>query len=193
MPSSFGGHSQRLGVSPVIAKTPLACELPDQCARCRGIPRRDTAALKNRCRWPASVSLSPECALVLAVMGMIWRKSPPPADAGGAHPANHALVALTPMIVLLFGRGIAATLVVTVIVTFFPAFITIAQAWQRCRGHRWISWMSTAQPAAEAAHGQPADELAVSVRRRPAGGAGLAPRRDDLPSGWPRNMVWEIF
>ena len=31
------------------------------------------------------------------------------------------------MIVLLFGRGIAATLVVTVIVTFFPAFITIAQ------------------------------------------------------------------
>jgi sulfonate transport system permease protein len=37
------------------------------------------------------------------------------------------LVALTPMIVLLFGRGIAATLVVTVIVTFFPAFITIAQ------------------------------------------------------------------
>jgi sulfonate transport system permease protein len=37
------------------------------------------------------------------------------------------LVALTPMIVLLFGRGVAATLVVTVIVTFFPAFITIAQ------------------------------------------------------------------
>jgi ABC-type nitrate/sulfonate/bicarbonate transport system permease component len=37
------------------------------------------------------------------------------------------LVALTPMIVLLFGRGIAATLIITVIVTFFPAFITIAQ------------------------------------------------------------------
>jgi sulfonate transport system permease protein len=37
------------------------------------------------------------------------------------------LVALTPMIVLLSGRGIETTLVVTVIVTFFPAFITIAQ------------------------------------------------------------------
>jgi sulfonate transport system permease protein len=37
------------------------------------------------------------------------------------------LVALAPIIVLLFGRGIATTLVVTILVTFFPAFIAIAQ------------------------------------------------------------------
>ena len=37
------------------------------------------------------------------------------------------LVALAPIIVLLFGRGIAATLVITVTVTFFPALITLSQ------------------------------------------------------------------
>jgi ABC-type nitrate/sulfonate/bicarbonate transport system permease component len=37
------------------------------------------------------------------------------------------LVALTPLIVLIFGRGVTATLVITVSVTFFPAFVTIAQ------------------------------------------------------------------
>ncbi len=37
------------------------------------------------------------------------------------------LVALTPLIVLLFGRTATATLVVTVSVTFFPAFVTLAQ------------------------------------------------------------------
>ena len=37
------------------------------------------------------------------------------------------LVAPTPMIVLIFGRGVTTTLVVAVTVTFFPAFITIAR------------------------------------------------------------------
>lgn len=37
------------------------------------------------------------------------------------------LVALTPLIVLLFGRTEAATLVITISVTFFPAFVTLAQ------------------------------------------------------------------
>ena len=37
------------------------------------------------------------------------------------------LVALTPLVVLVFGRGTASILVVTVSVTFFPAFVTIAQ------------------------------------------------------------------
>lgn len=37
------------------------------------------------------------------------------------------LVALTPLIVLIFGRGMLTILVVTVSVTFFPAFITIMQ------------------------------------------------------------------
>lgn len=37
------------------------------------------------------------------------------------------LVALTPLIVLLLGRDVLATLAITVSVTFFPAFLTIAQ------------------------------------------------------------------
>ena len=37
------------------------------------------------------------------------------------------LVALTPLLVLLLGRGTALTLWVTISVTFFPAFVTIAQ------------------------------------------------------------------
>jgi ABC-type nitrate/sulfonate/bicarbonate transport system permease component len=37
------------------------------------------------------------------------------------------LVALTPLLVLLFGRGTGVMLVITVSVTFFPAFVTIAQ------------------------------------------------------------------
>ena len=37
------------------------------------------------------------------------------------------LVALTPLLVLLFGRGTAVMIVITVSVTFFPAFVTIAQ------------------------------------------------------------------
>jgi sulfonate transport system permease protein len=37
------------------------------------------------------------------------------------------LVALTPLVVLVFGRDTATILVITVSVTFFPAFVTIAQ------------------------------------------------------------------
>jgi ABC-type nitrate/sulfonate/bicarbonate transport system permease component len=37
------------------------------------------------------------------------------------------LVALTPLLVLLLGRGAAVTLWITISVTFFPAFVTIAQ------------------------------------------------------------------
>ncbi|MHC0053631.1 ABC transporter permease [Actibacterium sp. D379-3] len=37
------------------------------------------------------------------------------------------LVALTPLLVLIFGRGTALTMWVTISVTFFPAFVTLAQ------------------------------------------------------------------
>lgn len=37
------------------------------------------------------------------------------------------LVALTPLLVLIFGRGVSVTMWITVSVTFFPAFVTIAQ------------------------------------------------------------------
>jgi sulfonate transport system permease protein len=40
------------------------------------------------------------------------------------------LVALTPLLVLLLGRGTAVTLWITISVTFFPAFVTLAQGMQ---------------------------------------------------------------
>lgn len=66
-------------------------------------------------------------ALALAVLGMFWR-----ALAALLMPAalllqSMPLVALTPIISLLFGRGMTTTLIITVVVTFFPAYIIIAQ------------------------------------------------------------------
>jgi ABC-type nitrate/sulfonate/bicarbonate transport system permease component len=66
-------------------------------------------------------------ALTLAVLGTIWRSLSAMLMPAALILQTMPLVALTPMIVLLFGRGVATTLVVTVTVTFFPAFITISQ------------------------------------------------------------------
>ena len=66
-------------------------------------------------------------ALALAVIGTLWRELRVVLMPAALLLQTMPLVALTPIIVLLFGRGAAATLVVTVTVTFFPAYITIAQ------------------------------------------------------------------
>lgn len=66
-------------------------------------------------------------ALALAILGRVW-----PAVARTFLPIalvtqTMPLVALTPLLVLLLGRGVAVTVAITVSVTFFPAFVTIAQ------------------------------------------------------------------
>jgi ABC-type nitrate/sulfonate/bicarbonate transport system permease component len=66
-------------------------------------------------------------ALSLAVLSTLWRPLSAMLMPAALLLQTMPLVALTPMIVLLFGRGVATTLVLTVTVTFFPAFITIAQ------------------------------------------------------------------
>jgi len=66
-------------------------------------------------------------ALGLAVLGVVWRGLTAALMPVSLVLQTMPLVALTPIVVLVFGRGIATTLVVTVAVTFFPAFITIAQ------------------------------------------------------------------
>jgi ABC-type nitrate/sulfonate/bicarbonate transport system permease component len=117
------------GVSPVIAKTPLGVwdyliNAPDA-ADSRGTILQ---ALKESLPLAGiGLLIALSVALALAVMGMIWRNLTALLMPAALILQTMPLVALTPMIVLLFGRGIAATLVVTVIVTFFPAFITIAQ------------------------------------------------------------------
>jgi ABC-type nitrate/sulfonate/bicarbonate transport system permease component len=66
-------------------------------------------------------------ALVLAVAVNQWRSLGAMLMPAALFLQTMPLVALAPIIVLLFGRGMAATLVITVTVTFFPALITIAQ------------------------------------------------------------------
>ena len=66
-------------------------------------------------------------ALVLAVATTVWRGLGHSLLPLALISQSMPLVALTPLVVLVFGRGTAAILVVTVSVTFFPAFVTIAQ------------------------------------------------------------------
>ena len=66
-------------------------------------------------------------AFLLAVLGAIR-----PAIVRGLMPIalvtqTMPLVALTPLLVLLLGRGIAVTIAITISVTFFPAYVTLAQ------------------------------------------------------------------
>jgi ABC-type nitrate/sulfonate/bicarbonate transport system permease component len=116
-------------VSPVIAKTPLAVwqylfSAPDAADSRLAILQ----ALKESLPLAGmGLLIALSVALGLAVMGMLWRTLTALLMPAALVLQTMPLVALTPMIVLLFGRGIAATLIVTVIVTFFPAFITIAQ------------------------------------------------------------------
>jgi len=66
-------------------------------------------------------------AFALAVAGTIWRSLGRTLLPLSLVTQSMPLVALTPLVVLVFGRGTASILIVTVSVTFFPAFVTIAQ------------------------------------------------------------------
>jgi sulfonate transport system permease protein len=117
------------GVSPVIARTPLAVwtYLTNGPAAAEA---RDTIlqALAQSLPWAGiGLLIALAVALGLAVLGILWRGVTTTLLPVSLVLQTMPLVALTPIVVLLFGRGIATTLVVTVAVTFFPAFITIAQ------------------------------------------------------------------
>ena len=66
-------------------------------------------------------------AFALAIVSLLW----PPLGATllplSLVSQSMPLVALTPLVVLVFGRDAAGILAITVSVTFFPAFVTIAQ------------------------------------------------------------------
>ena len=117
------------GVSPVIARSPLAVltyltQGPDAADARSSI----LAALAQSLPWAAIGLVIALCvALGLAVIGVVWRAVTAALTPVSLVLQTMPLVALTPIVVLVFGRGIATTLVVTVTVTFFPAFITIAQ------------------------------------------------------------------
>jgi ABC-type nitrate/sulfonate/bicarbonate transport system permease component len=117
------------GVSPVIARGPLAVWTyltsgPDAAEARSAILQ----ALGQSLPWAGiGLVIALVVALGLAVLGVVWRGVTAALMPVSLVLQTMPLVALTPIVVLVFGRGIATTLVVTVAVTFFPAFITIAQ------------------------------------------------------------------
>jgi len=116
-------------VSPVIARSPLAVwtYLADGPGAAEA---RSTIlqALGQSLPWAGiGLVIALFVALGLAILGVLWRGVTAALMPVSLILQTMPLVALTPIVVLVFGRGIATTLVVTVAVTFFPAFITIAQ------------------------------------------------------------------
>jgi sulfonate transport system permease protein len=118
-----------LQVSPVIAKTPLGVWIylvssPDAGDAWGAI----LPALGQSLPMAAiGLLLALVAALGLAVLSLAFRSVSAMVMPVALVLQTMPLVALTPMIVLIFGRGITTTLVVAVTVTFFPAFITITQ------------------------------------------------------------------
>jgi ABC-type nitrate/sulfonate/bicarbonate transport system permease component len=116
-------------VSPVIARSPLAvwtylADGPDAAE----VRSTILQALGQSLPWAGiGLVIALFVALGLAVLGVVWRGVTAALMPVSLVLQTMPLVALTPIVVLVFGRGIATTLVVTVAVTFFPAFITIAQ------------------------------------------------------------------
>ena len=76
---------------------------------------------------PPSVKFGLAVALALALLGVLWRGLGDALLPVSLVTQSMPLVALAPLIVLVFGRDAVGTLVITVSVTFFPAFVTIAQ------------------------------------------------------------------
>ena len=121
---------QILGMSPVVAKSPVAV-VKYLTSDPRAADSRDRlfsaygstlplALLGLLCGLAAALLL----ATLLSLRPTLGRSVLPFALISQTMP----LPALTPLIVLVFGRDILATVVVCVSVTFFPSFVTITQA-----------------------------------------------------------------
>jgi sulfonate transport system permease protein len=117
------------GLSPIIAKTPAGVvEYLFVSPTAAKAQARLVAALSET--LPLTIlgmAAGLGFALFLAVLGALA-----PAILRGLMPValvtqTMPLVALTPLLVLLFGRGVAVTIAITISVTFFPAYVTIAQ------------------------------------------------------------------
>ena len=117
------------GLSPIVAKTPAGVvEYLFLSPAAVSAQSRLLAALAATLPLMAlGMAAGLGFALLLAVAGAVK-----PGLVRGLLPVGLVtqtmpLVALTPLLVLVFGRGVAVTIAITVSVTFFPAFVTIAQ------------------------------------------------------------------
>lgn len=118
-----------LGISPVVGRTPLGVlDYLFLAPSAASAQARLLAALAQTLPITlVGIVAGLLVAFMLAILGEVR-----PAVARTLLPValvtqTMPLVALTPLLVLLLGRGTAVTVVITVSVTFFPAFVTIAQ------------------------------------------------------------------
>jgi len=118
-----------LELSPIIARNPAATFDYLLFAEHSAIARAKLAAAFSTTLPAAGLGmiLGLAAAFMLAALSVLR-----PAVARALMPPSLVLqtmplVALTPIIVLIFGRDLAATLAVTISVVFFPAFVTLAQ------------------------------------------------------------------
>jgi ABC-type nitrate/sulfonate/bicarbonate transport system permease component len=117
------------GLSPIIAKTPAGvfdyAFLSPVAAKAQA--RLLSAIAETLPLTLAGMAAGLGFAFLLAIVGAIR-----PALLRGFMPIalvtqSMPLVALTPLLVLIFGRGVAVTIAITVSVTFFPAYVMLAQ------------------------------------------------------------------
>jgi ABC-type nitrate/sulfonate/bicarbonate transport system permease component len=118
-----------LGISPIVAKTPLAVV--------HYLTSGYAASEARHELWHALGQTIPLMFLGLAcglaaAFALALLLSLRPALANAVLPfalvsQTMPLPALTPLLVLIFGRGVTAIVMVTISVTFFPSFVTIAQ------------------------------------------------------------------
>jgi len=118
-----------LGISPIVAKTPLAVVKYLTTGPGAATARHELLSALGQtlplmflglaCGLAAAFVL----ALVLSLRPAVGHAFLPFALVSQTMP----LPALTPLLVLVFGRGVLAIVMVTISVTFFPAFVTIAQ------------------------------------------------------------------
>ncbi len=117
------------GLSPVIAKTPfgvfdyLFLSPAAENARTRLLAALAETLPMTVLGMAAGLAFAFLLAVFGAVKPALMRALLPIALVTQTMP----LVALTPLLVLIFGRGVAVTLAITISVTFFPAYVTLAQ------------------------------------------------------------------
>jgi ABC-type nitrate/sulfonate/bicarbonate transport system permease component len=148
-------------------------------------------------------------ALALAVTGTLWRGLSATLMPAALFLQTMPLVALAPIIVLLFGRGVATTLVVTVTVTFFPALIAIAQGLSQVPGasldllavygaSRWQKLLLVSLPmslpylCAAARLAAPAALLGVMIAEWLATGYGLGGLLNSARGELDYGMIWAV-
>ena len=117
------------GLSPIIAKTPwgvvdyLFLSPASESAQARLLAALAQTLPVTILGMAAGLGFAFLLAVLGAIRPAIVRAFMPIALVSQTMP----LVALAPLLVLIFGRGLAVTIAITISVTFFPAYVTLAQ------------------------------------------------------------------